>query len=83
MAYDKDFRGGVSVAVGDLDGDGKAEIITGSGPGGSPQVRVFDGQGNLKAQFMAYDRNLTNGLLVSVDDLNQDGSLDILASLLD
>ena len=83
MAYDKDFRGGVNVAVGDLDGDGKAEIITGPGPGGFPQVRVFDGQGNLKAQFMAYDRNLTNGLLVSVDDLNQDGRLDILASLLD
>ena len=83
MAYDKDFRGGVNVAVGDLDGDGQAEIITGPGPGGSPQVRVFDGQGNLKAQFMAYDRNLTNGLLVSADDLNQDGRLDILASLLD
>lgn len=83
MAYDKDFRGGVNVAVGDIDSDGKAEIITGPGLGGGPQVRVFDGQGNLKAQFMAYDRNLTTGLSVAVDDLNQDGRLDILASLLD
>ncbi|TSC96056.1 MAG: Peptidase S8 and S53, subtilisin, kexin, sedolisin [Parcubacteria group bacterium Athens1014_10] len=29
FAYDKNFRGGVNVAVGDIDGDGKAEIITG------------------------------------------------------
>jgi hypothetical protein len=83
MAYDKDFRGGVNVAVGDIDGDGQAEIITGPGPGADPQVRVFDKAGRLKAQFMAYDHNLKNGLSVAVDDLNQDGRLDILASLLE
>ena len=81
MAYDKNFRGGVNIAVGDVDGDGQAEIVTGAGPGGSPHVRVFDGQGNLKAQFMAYDRSLNSGLMVALDDLNQDGNLDILASL--
>jgi FG-GAP repeat len=40
-AYDPPFPGGVRVATGDIDGDGIAEIITGSGPSGSPHVRIF------------------------------------------
>ncbi len=32
FAYDEKLRTGVNVACGDVDGDGKAEIITGAGP---------------------------------------------------
>ncbi|MFA5248108.1 MAG: S8 family serine peptidase [Patescibacteria group bacterium] len=70
FAYDKNFRGGVNVAVGDVDGDGKNEIITGAGPGGGPHIRVFDNLGNVKSQFFAYDKNFRGGVFVSVADID-------------
>lgn len=66
MAYPNAFRGGVRVAVADIDGDGKAEIITGAGPGGGPHVRVFKADGTPLAGFMAYDKSFRGGIDVAV-----------------
>src|SRR5207302_5817343 len=41
-AYDPSFLGGVYVAASDLNGDGKADVITGAGQGGGPRVKVID-----------------------------------------
>src|SRR5688572_16251026 len=43
FAYASNFGGGVNVAVGDVNGDGNADLVTGTGVGGGPHVQVFDG----------------------------------------
>ncbi|MDD4607465.1 MAG: putative glycoside hydrolase [Patescibacteria group bacterium] len=79
FAYAENFRGGVNLACGDINGDGLDEIITGAGPGGGPQIRIFDKQGNVKSQFFAYDENQRQGVKVIVDDLDEDGQAEIMA----
>lgn len=42
LAYDEAFRGGISVAAADISGDARADnIIVGSGPGITSEVKVF------------------------------------------
>jgi hypothetical protein len=79
FAYDHRFRGGVMVSGGDLDGDGKAEIVTGAGPGGGPHVRVWNGYGGLIDQFFAGDKTARNGVQVAVTDTDGDGISEIAA----
>lgn len=72
LAYGPTFKGGVQTAVGDVDGDGKNEIVTVPLSGGGPHVRIFDQQGKLTGQFMAYPPGFVGGLSVAVADMNGD-----------
>ena len=68
-AYGANFSGGVHVGVGEVSGGGKAEIITGAGPGGAPHVRAFDGDGvPVGPGFYAYGQNFSGGVYVAVAD---------------
>jgi len=79
FAYDKNFRGGVNVAIGDLNGDGKKEIICGAGVTGGPHVRVFNKNGKLiNPGFFAYDKNFRGGVNISVADVDGDSLDDIV-----
>lgn len=66
LAYSKNFRGGVSIAAGDLDNNGFDEIVTGAGPGGTPHLRVFTSQGVLIGSFYAYEEKYNGGINVSI-----------------
>jgi serralysin len=69
FAYDLGFRAGIFVAAGDVNGDGKADIITGVGPGGGPHVQVVTlgagGAPESLASFFAYDPGARAGMRVA------------------
>lgn len=85
LAYDAQFRGGVHVAAGDVDGDGSDDLVTGAGPGGTPEVRVFSRQLTresspwvLQSQFLAFSSERRGGVDVAVADLDGNGIGEIL-----
>ena len=81
LAYAEGFTGGVKVAAGDFDHDGKAEIVTGAGAGGGPHVRVFKPDGALVSQFFAYNQNVKGGVNIAVGDVHADGQDEIIVSI--
>ena len=79
LAYDPAFVGGVRVALGDVNGDGVLDIITGAGPGGGPHVRVWDGATLTEiGGFFAYHPAFAGGVFVAAGDVNGDGRADII-----
>jgi hypothetical protein len=73
MVYDLGFLSGIYVAAGDVNGDGRADIITGVGAGGGPHVRVMSlGPGGTPAElasFFAYDPGARAGMRVAAAKL--------------
>ena len=74
FAFDTAFNGGTYVAGGDFNSDGFDDIVVGAGPGGGPQVNIFDGRtGNVLTQFFAYDQSFRGGVTVAVGDIDGSG----------
>ncbi|MBX9627941.1 MAG: VCBS repeat-containing protein [Gemmataceae bacterium] len=83
---DPNFRGGARVALGDLSGDGRAEVVVAAGFGGGPRVSTWDGAalagGSLRrpfADFFAFEPGLRNGTFAAVGDIDGDGRGDLIA----
>jgi len=65
-AYSPKFMGGLTLAAADLNSDGRAEVITGAGPGGGPHVVVIDGNtGATLRSFYAFDPSFSGGMAVA------------------
>ncbi|MDW8264397.1 MAG: Ig-like domain repeat protein, partial [Gemmataceae bacterium] len=79
FAFAPGFRGGVFVAAGDVNLDGRADLVVGAGPGAGPHVRVFDAGGLTElASYYAYAPTFAGGVRVTTADLNEDGRADII-----
>jgi Bacterial Ig domain/Bacterial cadherin-like domain len=74
------FIGGVTVAAGDIDGDLRADIIVGAGPGApGGHVKVFSGTGGtLLASFFSLNAAYTGGVFVAAGDTDGDGKANIV-----
>lgn len=64
-AFSTTFRGGVTVVVGNVNGDGIDEIIAGAGVGARPRVRTLTMRGRILADWYAYSTTFTGGVRVA------------------
>ena len=78
LAYDKTFKGGVRLAVGDFDNNGIADIVVAPGIGGGPHVRIFNGEGRVLRQFFAGNSKDRGGLTVAIGDIDNNGQNEII-----
>lgn len=79
FAFETSFRGGITVAAGDVNGDGNADIIVGKGAGSTPEVKVFNGaNGAMMYDYYALNPNYSGGISVAAGDINGDGRADII-----
>ena len=79
--FEQSFRGGVFLAAGDFNNDGRADVVVSPDQGGGPRVRVYDvanGQANVFADFMGInDPSFRGGARPTVGDINGDGHDDL------
>jgi hypothetical protein len=73
------FNGGVSVAAGDITGDGQADIVAGPNLGGGPRIVAYRGGDFAQvANFFAFDSKYMGGVNVAVGDINRDNQPDVI-----
>ncbi len=82
---DPKFRGGARTALGDINGDGFADLVISAGFGGGPRISILDGKQLsqdryrfLSPDFFVFSEALRDGTFVAVGDVNGDGFGDLV-----
>lgn len=93
LAFSPTFQGGVTVGTGDTNGDGRIDVVTGSGVGTRAKVKIVggdqlgdvapDGQissAALLANLNVFDPSFTQGVNVGTGNLKGFGFADVVVS---
>lgn len=78
--FHPDYKGGVDVATGDVDGDGIDELIVGQFRYGQAWVKIYNVDSNkiVLNEFMAFNENFEGGVRVATGDIDGDGIDEII-----
>ncbi len=73
---------GATVAAGDVNGDGKDELLIGKGPhpDNDTEILVRDEKGVVLNTFRAFEKKVRYGVLIAAGDINGDGIDEIIAA---
>ncbi|MEI6378401.1 MAG: S8 family serine peptidase [Candidatus Falkowbacteria bacterium] len=78
LAFPSAFKGGINLAVADVNQDGQAEIIAAAGPGAQPEVKIYTAQGKLLKTFLAYDAKFRGGVKIAIGELYGNAGVQII-----
>jgi hypothetical protein len=77
--FPRSFRGGVTVALADVTGDRRADLIVGSGPGMRSEVKVYDTVTHKPiATLSPFPPSFHGGVSVAAGDVNGDRKADLI-----
>lgn len=74
------YIGAINIAVADVNGDKKLDIISGAGPGGGPHIVIHAADGTvINKGFFAFDKSNRGGVFVAAADFRGTGWTTIVA----